>query len=214
MLAWKKSKKLKINKMAKEKLESTATASLSWTPVMGKDGTYCSPACGAGCKHEDYVKAFGLAEGLAKKCSEEVGGTWKPVVHENLGWHWCVRQEGSNAEIRYGGYLAKGTGYSVGFSGGTPAQVAVRGSFETPKQAYDALMAEVAREAERWNSLLRNSSGFDVHVIGAPDHGPLFVRLSSEEAEKVRARVQEGLDFAGSSNVAYVKVLGTGDPIL
>jgi hypothetical protein len=131
-----------------------------WTPVR-KGEVYCSPACGAGCKHRDYVKAFGLAEGLAKKCSDEIGGTWKARVWENLGWHWEVVQEGSKVAISYGGYLAKGTGYSVGFLGGTPAQVSVRESFETPKEAYDALGIAVADEAKRWNatvdSMLKNS---------------------------------------------------------
>lgn len=126
-----------------------------WTPVR-KGGVYCSPACGAGCKHEDYVTAVGRAEGLARRCTDEMGGTWKARVWENLGWHWCVFQEGTNVEIGYGGYLAKGTGYSVGFLGGTPAQVSVRESFETPKEAYDALGTAVADEAKRWNDKLNN----------------------------------------------------------
>ena len=56
---------------------------LSWTPIR-IGNTYCSPACGAGCKWSEYQKAMQQAKALAKR----LGSNWKPVVSENMGWFW------------------------------------------------------------------------------------------------------------------------------
>lgn len=55
-------------------------------PVLGLDGTYCSPACGAGCSRA----AFENAQDKSKVLAKVMGKGWKPVVWENMGWHWKV----------------------------------------------------------------------------------------------------------------------------
>ena len=128
-----------------------------WTPI--RNGIiYCSPACGAGCTHEAYEEAVSLAVALAQKCNKEIGGNWEPRVHENLGWHWCVVQEGSNITIGYGGYLAKGDYYSVGLLGGTPCQVSIRENFEDVSSAYYAQVEAIRIESDKWNTLLKSAN--------------------------------------------------------
>jgi hypothetical protein len=56
----------------------------SWTPVpRGK--TYCSPACGCGCKKRDYDRAVRDADHLVGRLA---GSGWKALVWENVGWHF------------------------------------------------------------------------------------------------------------------------------
>jgi hypothetical protein len=125
-----------------------------WNPVRNGE-TYCSPACGAGCTYEAYKKAVKDADELASLCCDKIGGIWKPVVHENLGWHWQVVLEGTNISISYGGYLAKGDRYSIGMFGGTPCQVSLHPqTFESVEDAYTAQTAAVRAEANRWNDIL------------------------------------------------------------
>lgn len=57
---------------------------LSWEPRLnGK--TYCAPACGGGCTKVAYDKAVADAGALVSRLR---GKDWKPVVWENLGWHY------------------------------------------------------------------------------------------------------------------------------
>lgn len=56
-----------------------------WVPVR-RGAVYCSPRCGGKCKHADFVKAGRDAARLAAR----LGPRWRPVVWENLGWHWIV----------------------------------------------------------------------------------------------------------------------------
>lgn len=130
-------------------------SNLSWRPVR-KGKIYCSSACGGGCTYEAYKKAQKNAEELVKLCQKEIGGTWEPVVRENLGWHWHVMQQKTRIAISYGGYLALGKHYSVGLEGGTPAQIFVDpNKFQTPARAYRAQVNAIKREASKWNTLLR-----------------------------------------------------------
>ena len=46
--------------------------------------TYCSPACGHGCKLSQYRKAVCGAAALQKKLK----GNWEGRVFEKLGWHF------------------------------------------------------------------------------------------------------------------------------
>ena len=127
---------------------------LSREPIRNGD-IYCSPACGAGCTHAAFEEATKRAKALAILCTAKIGGIWKPVVTENLGWHWCVVQEHTNITIRYGGYMAKGSHYSIGL-GATPVQVSLHPAiFDTPEQAYAAQRAVIQREADRWNVILK-----------------------------------------------------------
>ena len=56
---------------------------LSWKARRIGD-QFCSPACGHGCS---FV-AYELAVQESKKLAKELGKGWRPVVWENLGWHW------------------------------------------------------------------------------------------------------------------------------
>lgn len=62
---------------------------LSWKPVRRGD-VYCAPACGRGCKLEEYDRAVAGAEALAK----DLGRGWKVRVWENLGWFFEVSRGG------------------------------------------------------------------------------------------------------------------------
>lgn len=54
------------------------------TPVRQGD-RYCSPSCGGGCTWKEYQQAVRDADQLVKQLR---GEGWKPVVWENLGWHF------------------------------------------------------------------------------------------------------------------------------
>jgi len=54
-----------------------------WKPVR-RGAVYCSPGCGLGCKHADYLKASRKAAAVAHR----LGVGWVPEVWENLGWHY------------------------------------------------------------------------------------------------------------------------------
>lgn len=56
---------------------------LSWKPRRS-GAIYCAPACGGGCTKAAYDKAWRKARALARA----LGRGWKPVVSENLGWHY------------------------------------------------------------------------------------------------------------------------------
>ncbi len=56
---------------------------LSWEPKL-KGTIYCAPACGRGCTKAEFDAATEAAAELAKM----LGPDWKPVVSENLGWHY------------------------------------------------------------------------------------------------------------------------------
>jgi len=57
---------------------------LSWTPKANGD-RYCAPACGRGCTKTEYDNAVVNADALVKRLK---GTGWRPVIFENMGWHW------------------------------------------------------------------------------------------------------------------------------
>lgn len=61
-----------------------------WTPRLNGD-TYCSPACGMGCKKSAYDDAHRKALALARRMT---GKAWIIRVWENLGWHYEIYREG------------------------------------------------------------------------------------------------------------------------
>lgn len=71
---------------------------LSWKPQHRDRGVYCSPACGANCSLKEYDRAIKNAVRLNKEL-KEFG--WEPHVHENLGWHYCIRK-GENKIYQHG----------------------------------------------------------------------------------------------------------------
>ena len=72
---------------------SKKPAPLSWEPER-RGLTFCSPACGHGCKVVDHDRAVLASAELAKG----LGEGWAPRVWENMGWHWTV-QHASGLEI-------------------------------------------------------------------------------------------------------------------
>jgi hypothetical protein len=56
----------------------------SWKPK-ANGHKYCAPACGRGCTRAEYDKAITNAAALVKRLK---GKGWRPVVFENMGWHW------------------------------------------------------------------------------------------------------------------------------
>ena len=84
-----------------------------WTPVR-KGTLYCSPGCGRGCSWAEHQEAKKKAEALAQR----LGPGWRPVVHENLGWHYSATK--GKAEV-----------HPVGFSADRPSStywISVNGS--------------------------------------------------------------------------------------
>jgi len=63
-----------------------------WKPVR-RGGIYCSPRCGRGCTHEEYLTATEKAAGLCR----QLGPQWEPKVWENLGWHYSAQTK--NCEL-------------------------------------------------------------------------------------------------------------------
>jgi hypothetical protein len=57
---------------------------VSWTPRR-RGNTYCSSACGHGCTWDEFQDAHRKAKEL---CERLKGSGWKPLVFENMGWHW------------------------------------------------------------------------------------------------------------------------------
>jgi hypothetical protein len=64
---------------------------LSWRPRRYyADGLrrYCAPACGHACTEADHSMAKHNAAALAK----QLGKGWRPIVWENLGWHYKAKK--------------------------------------------------------------------------------------------------------------------------
>lgn len=67
-----------------------------WKAVR-KGGTYCAPACGRGCTHDEYVKALQKGKNALKLLKNKEG--WKVRVWENLGWHVSLEKGGMSLHI-------------------------------------------------------------------------------------------------------------------
>lgn len=86
---------------------------LSWKPVR-RGAIYCAPACGASCTWAEYQTALEKAKALSKM----LGAGWKPIVFENMGWHFkankgecSVRQYGATG---YNAFLDAEGGQFIG----------------------------------------------------------------------------------------------------
>lgn len=81
---------------------------------------YCSPACGCDCRRSAYLKAKVAASVLAK----ELGKGWRPVVRENMGWHfYAVHKSGATMHqhgLRSAWCQIKVDGIQVHFTEPTP----------------------------------------------------------------------------------------------
>lgn len=118
---------------------------LSWKPVR-KGATYCASACGRGCTHAEYLDAVAKADSLVKRLPKG----WKPVVTENLGWHFRVEKDGS--AIHYFGarkYWASlvFAGHQFHEMGGTP-KAALKAALDAAK-AFAFLLTDEIEEFEK-----------------------------------------------------------------
>lgn len=79
----------------------------NWKPQL-RGEIYCSSACGGGCTKAAYDTATENATNLSKR----LGPDWKPIVFENLGWHYkvvspCGRLKIYNTGNHYSAYLGE-----------------------------------------------------------------------------------------------------------
>lgn len=72
-----------------------------WTPVLNGE-IYCSPSCGGKCKKSAYDNAVQTSNEIAT----QLGESWTPQVHENLGWHWKVVKGNAEVSDTHKGYSA------------------------------------------------------------------------------------------------------------
>jgi hypothetical protein len=86
------------------------TNSNRWSPVR-KGKTFCSPGCGHGCTHAQYLAAVKAAEACLKRMTTK---GWKVRVHDNLGWFWCLEHESGLLTVS-GGQLPYGQNPKKGF---------------------------------------------------------------------------------------------------
>lgn len=118
-----------------------------WKPVLnGK--TYCSPACGGGCLRA----AFDLAQSRAKRLAERLGKGWKPVVWENLGWHFKAVSASGFLKVHPSG--GKGWMAFLGFGDSGGRWVA---NASTPEAAIKKVRAAARAEVGELRRLLEES---------------------------------------------------------
>lgn len=121
---------------------------LSWKPQRSGN-SYCSPACGHGCKWDEYQAAGRAAEALVARLSLR----WKPIVWENLGWHFCAeltlpkKLRGLFDGIRI--YPNHGNGEEYWASYGTS-----QGLGKTPRAALQKLTAALRTQADQIDNVL------------------------------------------------------------
>lgn len=114
---------------------------LSWSPTR-KGAAYCSPACGAGCTWDAYLKAHDGAQKLADK----LGPDWEPHVWENLGWHWSARRGGLKVHPHiYNGKIESYCAFlgEDGSDGGKWAETA-----KTPRKAIKKVFAVAMKQVD------------------------------------------------------------------
>ncbi len=129
------------------------TTPCNWTPVLRGD-TYCSPACGMGCKKSAYDEAHRKAYALAERMT---GNAWSIRVWENLGWHYEIIRENRATGFRCSimeRLNPDGTGHYVVYFNSRP-QIITKGNDP------NAALAEAVQEARRMaNTLTANADLF------------------------------------------------------
>jgi hypothetical protein len=122
----------------------------------------CSEWCGGGCTQEQYETARRHARVLAKR----LGAGWKPVVNENMGWHWSVVSQCGRLKV-HGSTYATVTRYTAFLGapgpGGKWAQ-----SANAPEIALNLVMAEARRELARLGGYIRGLPVVQTRARSAP----------------------------------------------
>lgn len=70
-----------------------------WTPI-AKGSTYCSPACGRGCKLFEYNTA--VLDANAARLRMKHPEDWIESIHENLGWWWSLNHKSGYLSVSGG----------------------------------------------------------------------------------------------------------------
>ena len=124
----------------------------AWEPVRNGD-TYCSPACGRGCKYNDYQATLNKANDVARI----MGHGWTAKVWENLGWHWEVISSGKNIHIKPSNYKGLDNRYRANISERGSAGILFSSDVHTnPHYA----VAEVVGKLEKKIKELQSLRGF------------------------------------------------------
>lgn len=108
----------------------------SWKPKRTGE-IYCSPACGANCTRADYDAAKREAKALANAFGASgFEPNWKPLVWENLGWHWSI----VSAEIEV--HALKSDGKVTGYYASSVKDGSWRSCSRSPKGAIRNMLAK------------------------------------------------------------------------
>lgn len=134
---------------------------LSWTPVR-RGAAYCSPACGAGCTVREHRRAVRDADALVRRLR---GSGWRPVVWENLGWHFRAvsgpvqvygDRRGRGGRLRYSCMVADRLEENAG--GSTIWTDPGRGHYADPNEAVDAEVRAAFEGAMRVGIAVREAA--------------------------------------------------------
>lgn len=117
-----------------------------WKPILKSDGTYCSPRCGGGwCTKA----AYDLAVAKGKALASSLGRPFKPVIWENLGWHFRAEVVTDDLDVSVHQY---GRHFVCYLNSKNAPQFLGNGS--TPQLAVGRAKRDVARHAAAVAALL------------------------------------------------------------
>ncbi len=110
-----------------------------WKPVR-RGRRYCSPGCGHGCTHKDYLSKKAAAAALCK----QLGKGWKINLFDNLGWHYEAVHTETGMTVSKHGSKRYWASTEIG---------ADKNQFhceaETPVTAVRAVLQEMDKERDR-----------------------------------------------------------------
>lgn len=134
-----------------------------WVPVRTGD-TFCSPACGGGCRFAEYE----LRCRETKAVADRLGAGWVCEVKENLGWHGSVTNKVLRLQVFPSG---SSLGYTAIFAqrwcgrGATPEEAIRDAANESVK-----VLADDVKCYRIACNLLGLSPGQGRLVVPAPDN--------------------------------------------
>lgn len=126
--------------------------SKEWKPVL-RGRRYCSPACGAGCTHNAFLRAKTKGNDLAA----QLGKKWKVKVWENLGWHYCVAHRTLGITVYPQSDRTFWATTPLGMNGGNQ----YTGQGPTPQHAMQSMLRAIMEEFRRLQSLKNNLIEFN-----------------------------------------------------
>ena len=119
----------------------------NWTPRRSGE-TFCSPMCGGHCTWAQHQ----LATKRGKALAATLGHGWKPVVWENLGWHYRAEwSPTSNAQFTIHSTAQAGFWCSLMVA---RYQICSRGMCTTPKRALYGVLKKVHQMARQLTAII------------------------------------------------------------